>query len=407
MIQTITILIILIIILKVYWNTTGRQINIGSYLIIFYIFSLLCSFIINVEDKIYTFEASFYFLAILLLFLFPILKFNSNDIHSIASVNIRIFNYISYVFIFIALVSYLYSLFDLIQLSSGYWSIAGFRGDIAGSVVVRDNSIIYYIVALYCQFFPVVLVFFFYSVAFTSNGKIFNSLLLFSSTAYVVHVLVDAGRSGLVLWPMSYGLTYILFRKMLNNTQRYYLKKVLYCMICLFLLILIPITISRFSLDGDKFSWVTSLFSYFGQQFGNFNHLYDAVIFKSNNFIKLFPILNPFEYRPSVLEAYYATLILDALDLNVFSTFIGSFTKILDNKLFLFISAFYNLILYRLLFRTKVVSLGEIIIVVLISQIPLHGLFYYDLNFVISNIYMILTILLSLLFSKHFQSYIN
>lgn len=407
MIETITVLTILIGILYIYWTTTGRKINIGSYLIMIYILSLLSSFYVDNDNMPYarqdwtkySFEASFYFLGTLLLFLLPIMKFDSNNIKLIKPVNLRLFNMIAYIFILFGFATYVYYVPILIDMLSLGNSLANLRALNDLGTTFHDIDNLFFVISLFCQFSPIVITFYFYSLAFTPNGHVFNRMLLFSSTAYIVSALSGVGRAGLILWPMYYIFSYLLFRKFLSDQNKSKAINLLLIIASICVIIFIPITFSRY---GDR-GVTLSLLHYIASQFGYFNQYYQVPIQVDNNISKMFPIfrfmfedgprLSTYEFSMSLFETY-------GVNLNQFATFIGHFILIYDKTSFFVISLVYNLILYLVFINNKVVSFGKMILITLVSQIPLQGIFYYMMAWTICNIYMILTILLSLLFIK-------
>jgi hypothetical protein len=195
--------------------------NVGNFVVGWYLFSLFSAVFIVDPKFNYSISATFYFLITLTFWLLPAITFNQKKIKNIKRVNVWLFTFISKIFIFLGISSYLFFIPVIFSLISLGLSIKGMRGEIAGGeVFYQDNTIIYYILTLYCQFFPVVIAFYFYSIAFLKKRKIFNNLLLFSSTGYIVNVLASLGRSGLVYWPLMFLFIYTLFRSHLNPEIR-------------------------------------------------------------------------------------------------------------------------------------------------------------------------------------------
>lgn len=405
MIETITILLLLIIILYLYWVASGRKINIGSFLLILYILSIAFSFFSKVGNNKFSFEASFYFLILLMFYLTPVLKFNSNYQFTIKPINLQLFKIISYIFIFFGIATYVFFLHIVLRLFLSHESLMILRTNMVGGQVFYDINIIYYFITFFCQFYPIVLLFYFYSVTFTSNSKLFNWLLLFSSTGYIINVLASIGRDGFVLWTMSYLFTYILFRKFMTHSQKFGFKRLAYYLIGLFSIIFIPITFSRFLRGGDYSTVINSIIYYFGSEFGNFNDLYNTISHKYDSASRIFPILDLFSHKKdelTLLERHQFYLNIYKIDINIFSTFIGDFFLSIETKLLFILSGMYSIFLYLLFYDNRRVPFGKIILLVFFSQIPLHGLFYYKLSYSVSNIYMIFIIILSLLFYKRF-----
>ncbi len=349
----------------------------------------------------YSFEATIYFLLLLFSFLMPALRFDSGKVNRIRKVNIKLFNFISSIFIFMGIVTYMYFIPVVIGIFFSGEALVSVRGDVVGGSVLYETGLLYYAITLFCQFFPIILVFYFYSSVATGNSKLFNGLLLFSSTGYILNVLSSVGRDGFVLWTMSYFFAFLLFKNFMNSEQRIKYAKLIKYIIFLFALIFIPITVSRFLSDGDTSRLLFSVLSYFSQQLGNFNEIYNSKIIFQSNFAAIFPIFSIFSDVPkhqlSFLDDYYLFIYTYNIDPNVFRTFLGDFYMKFTPAFLLIIGLLFGALSFIFLAKNKTISLSRILVITLVSQIPLHGIFYYKLAYTVSNIYMILVVLLALL----------
>jgi hypothetical protein len=211
------------------------------------------------------------------------------------------------------------------------------------------------------------------------------------------------GRDGFVLWTLSYVFTFILFRNFMTSELKNRMKKIAYYLVALFSLIFIPITFSRFFVGGDYSSVINSIINYFGQEFGNFNNVFNTITHKFDDVSRIFPILgftSGNQDNLTLLERRELYFNVYRIDINVFSTFIGDLFLCMNTVLLIILSGFYGFILYLLFYKNTNVTFGKIILLVFFAQIPLHGLFYYKLSFFVSNIYMIFVLILSFLFYK-------
>lgn len=400
--QTITVLSLLGGLLCVYWGATGRKLNIGVYLLTIYTLSIAGSFYIEpFDDHKYTYQASFYFLFILLLFLIPILKFKSNQVRAIAPVNPHFFNAIAYAFIALGLASYLAYLPKVIDLFTSGESLAAMRSYVVDGETNYEINSVFYVFALFSQFYPIVLVFYFYSLTRTNNSWLFNSLLLLSSTSYIVSVLLAVGRDGFVLWAMSYAFAYILFSRFMTPRQRIYQRRLAYCLGAVFGCVFWLITSSRHLVGNDYSALAKTTVSYFSMQFGNFNNFYNTITAQHDNIATIFPLIRYLGHSPASTwqqkhEEYYLWY---NIDVNVFATFLGDLFMCINTRVLAITSALYCGLLCLFIKSRKMVSFGQIIGITLIAQIPLHGIFYHKLMYTVSNIYMILVIFLAILFS--------
>jgi oligosaccharide repeat unit polymerase len=376
-------------------------ITIGNFVLGLYTFCLISALFVVYETNKYSFSASGYFALTLTMFLLPAISFKQKIIKTIKPVNINLFNLISYTFIFLGILCYLFYVPVIFSLFSLGLSIVALRGEVAGGTAFYNtDSFLFYILALFCQFYPIVIAFYFYSISFLNKSKLFNNLLLFSSTGYIVNVLSSIGRSGFVYWPLMFVFMYILFYNFMLSEIRFkvfqFIKKALIIVFTLFMVI----TFGRFAVDNFQGSVLSSLFGYFGDQFGNFNSFFDLYVYKDNDLSKFFPIINPSRDKLKPLEEFELMMNLYGVDGNVFSTFIGDLLKEF-NKIYIFIfSLFYGLIGMLFLRAKESISFGKVIILIIFCQIPITGIFFYDYSHVVSNLYILFALLLGIIFSK-------
>ena len=369
-------------------------------MILLYIISMLSGFFLKIDHNKYGIGASLYFFFTIMLFIFPIIKFNSTKLKEIVLLKRNLFNIISYAFIILGVFTYIFFFKTAFFILTSSQSFLALRSNMVGGEVYFFVNIFYYIVTLYCQFYPIVIVFYFYSKIFMDNSKFFNRLLLFASTGYIINVLSGVGRDGFVLWSMSYIFAFIIFNNFMTEEMKKHEKRKLKYLIIIFLLIFIPITVSRFSLDGNRYSVIFSIIDYLGQQFSNFSQLYYSVsesLLSETSLKEIFPIFGKTEEIGNI-DRYKYFLNLFDIDLYIFSTFIGSFIKYVSKSGLLFVSLLYSFIFSFIVKNKGYVSLGKVILITLLAQIPLHGLFYYNMAYIVCNFYMIGVLILSIIF---------
>ena len=236
--------------------------SVGIYLIVLYLCSVACSFLVDNSNKVYSLEASCYFVVVLLLFLFPILKYDTTKVNKIALHNPIAFKCLCDVFIVGGICAYIYFLPVVYNLFFSGTSLLILRTDMVGGESYYETNVFYYVVTFLCQFYPVVLVCYFFSITHLCYSKHYNNLLLFSSTAYIVNVLSNVGRDGVVLWSMSYIFTFILFYRFLSKEQIRWQRRLFKRLLFVFMLFFVPITVARFFINGFK-DGVMSIFSIF------------------------------------------------------------------------------------------------------------------------------------------------
>lgn len=378
-----------------------KLLNIGNFLVALYTVCLISALFVVYETNKYSLSASAYFAFSITMFLLPAISFRQNVVKNIKPININLFNIFSYLFISLGILCYVFYIPVIISLFSLGLSIVSLRGEVAGGNVFYDtDNFIFYLLALFCQFYPIVIAFYFYSISFLQKSRRFNSLLLLSSTGYVINVLASIGRSGFVYWPLMFVFNYILFYNfMLPDTRLNvlrFLKKALVFVSIIFMVI----TLGRFAVDNFEGSVLSSLFGYFGDQFGNFNTFFDLYVYKDNNLSKVLPIINPNRGKLKPLEEFEYIKNIYGIDGNVFSTFVGDFLKDFNKTYVILFSVAYGLIGALFLRAKKNISFGKIIVLILFCQIPITGIFFYDYAHFVSNLYFLLTIVLGVVFSK-------
>lgn len=403
----ICVLIVLFVLILIYTYVEKKQqthFSIGTYLLFLYISSILLSFLEDNSNKVYTLEASFYFLTTLLLFIYPVLKFDQRKIEKFSLCNERLFRCLCNVFIIGGICAYIYFLPIVYKLFTSGNSILILRTDMVGGTVYFNVNIFYYLTTFVSQFYPIILICYFFSITNLHYSRSYNYLLLFSSTAYIVNVLASVGRDGFVLWSMSYVFSFILFYKYLSVEQIRMQKKLFKRLLFVFLLFFIPITVARFFMNGFK-DGILSMFSYFGQQFGNFNNLYNKVDFSllkvDVSTILLF--LKNEQLASDIISEQRNFYNQFGIDKFVFATFVGSFCVGIGPLLTLVWASGHAVLNSILISNKKIVPFGKILYITLLAQIPLHGIFYYKLGYSVSNIYVICVILLSILFSYNIK----
>lgn len=393
-----------IIVYLCFVKNKSERYTIGSYILALYFFSVSITFFIQEEDIIYSIEATIFFIIMLMLYIIPILKFKPKYLNYIPRYQLKLFNIVSYFFIIFGIISYIYFLPIVYRLFSSGGSLMVLRTDMVGGTNYVGEGILPLMLNFTCQFYPIVLVFYFYSISFLNNKKSFNNLLLFSSTAYILNVLTAVGRDGFILWMMSYIFTFLLFYNFMTSVIKAKQKKVFVYIFAISLAFLVPITVARFFRADIPESGTNSLKSYAGAQFANFNNFYNRIdkpeeIGYINN---LFPILNSFGDQPNghqdFLSNWEHNVFKYGVDPNVFSTFIGSFYLQIGTIGTIIISLFAFVIGSSLSRRCKRVDFSKLLLITIFSQLVLHGFFYFKLAYTVSFVYILCVIILATFF---------
>lgn len=396
----------------IYWRKSSKKINTGLYLLFIYTGSVIASFFLDSSSKYFSFLATFYFFAILFMFLLPVMFVKSNKIIEFRKPRINVFNFYSYIFIILGIASIAYYIPIAARILSSPESFLALRGSMVGGEKFHNVNFFYYITVLNGQFFPIVLLFFFYSITFLKKSRKFNFALLIASTSYIWSVLSGVGRTGFVLWTMSFLFCYALFYHHMKHRIKKVINRSLLLFSMPFSIIFMLITMSRFAIaTAGKYNGpLHSIVYYFGMQFPNFNTIFNLIDTNEgyHSYLDIFPILRYISSLDSWsgmtnLQSSRAYIQLYGVDVYTFASFIGHAWLCLNTYILFFLSLIFCLVFGYIFYkigRKKKIPFNMLILYTFIAQIPLHGVFYYMLGYVVSNIYMINILIMVLVFSR-------
>lgn len=407
LLHIISIVYLSILFFFVYFRAKFK-VNTSLYLISLYLFSVVGSLFLDESIAApyddYSIYATSVFLCLVTLFIFPVLIFDRYEVEHVEVFNLKLFNFICYVFIFIGLASYIYFVPKIFHLLSSLSDLRVLRGNLVGAESGLGNNYFYLILTLGCQFYPIVLLFYFHSMCYQPERKSFNRFLLFSSTAYIVNVLSNVGRDGFVLWTMSYLFAFIIYKNLLPNLVYRKVVKTFGFILGVFAILFFTISISRFYRDGSIYMFFQFLLLYFSQQFGEFNRFLTNVHEVQVDIVKIIPIAE-FFFEPvntdNILVDHKNFLANFGFDKYVFKTFLGMFYENLGLTVTFIVSLVMSFIFSLSMFvgRFRFVSFGKLIALTVFAQIMLHGIFYYKLGYMVSSIYVIICVFMAFIFS--------
>lgn len=230
-----------------------------------------------------------------------------------------------------------------------------------------------------------------------------STLLLISSTSFVIYIFAYVGRDGFVYWMLTYGFMFFLFRRNITSVFKAKFIKSFIIISILFFIPFIWISLSRFGNTGVNI--VYELFNYIGQQLINFNDIY-FVDFPYQYGNKNFPVIVNFFRNlgleiPQKLTSYEFNSYFMGYGIEswTFSTYIGSFYQDFGPIFTLVILFFIALITRRLTKRTKItstISFSNLVLYLLLCQATLWGVFYFRLSTL--NNYILLVLIIYFLF---------
>lgn len=398
--ETVFSLIALISIFIYFFIRQRNRINVGTYILLLYIVSLSLSFFEN-RQFVYSFEASLFFVLVLTMFLIPSLRIDMYSCKGVSLSNCMAFKRVCICFIIGGVLSYAFFLPVVYRLFTSGESLLLLRSSLQSSEVYFDVNLIYFIVTFFCQFYPIILISYFYSITYCNYSSLFNNLLLFSSTGYIINVLASVGRDGIILWSMSYLFAYLVFKPFMSKKILKAQKKIFVTIFFAFMLFFVAITMARFFIDSYDYG-IQRIIDYGGEEFANFNNFYNKMNFENLDISlhRLFPILFPGREYETALEQSQAFEYRYGFNKFVFGSFIASF--ILEiGRFYTFLWAIMHMFINNYILKySRKPSLGYIFYLTIISQLPLHGLFYYKLGYRVSNLYVIVVLLMCVYFSR-------
>jgi hypothetical protein len=369
--------------------------NIGSLLLLLYTLSFATTIPLyygfdTYSDSEVSFSSMIYLVFLLLLWLLPILKFSTKNYSLSENAHLTKFNALSYFLIFASLLTYVFLLPTGIQnIKNPDISWTRYNALIE-DFQYTENSTVNFIISNAIAFYPISLFFFFYSISFMQRKKLFDFLLFLSSTSVIVFSFIYVARGEIVFWSLMYIFLYFFFRKNLSISKR---RQVLmpFCVTAILGIIYLSIvSLARFG-DSDQ-GTLYSILNYSGQHVINFGYLFDHFTSFQNGTLNFpfFQRILGLPYRQGVVDYFLEVSSYTGFDLGVFYTFIGLLTFVL-----VAIVSFFGFKLFK---KSKEIPFHRIFLMILYCQIPLQGLFLFNLLNEGGNKYILLTILLSVLF---------
>lgn len=210
--------------------------------------------------------------------IYPFYRFSSNKIKYIQMHNLKLFEWIVYIY-FISFVLYmiLYIVEIKLILSGDFSEMrrAIYRGDF--SLETQYSGVLKFIATstgFIGNFSFIMLLFFFYSIAFLDKSKWFNGMALLGSLTYVAIGILGIDRSKMFYYILIFVLLFILFYKHFSVKQIKRILLMALVVLSIMLFYIITVTNSRFS-KKSEFDSKGSIIVYAGQPFIFFCDFWD------------------------------------------------------------------------------------------------------------------------------------
>lgn len=260
------------------------------------------------------------------------------------------------------------------------------------------RSIFNTIASIFSTFYMIQIVFFFITIIKERKLNWKSYVILFSSTSYIFLVLSFMGRDCFVFWLLSFLFLYVFFSKFIGNSERRKIKKIFILMMSICIFIFIIITIGRFLSSSDS-DFIYPFLDYMGQGPLFFPDIYNVgLIHNGGSGIFSLIIKN---VDMNTINNNEVVFYMYGIRSNVFRTIVGS--------LYLNFGE-YGTIIFSLVISVFVMlyaprnkhnwDFSFIIIYVLYVMIMYQGVFYFKLYDNASNLYIILSFLMALIFKR-------
>lgn len=368
----------------------------------FYIAASICGWYTHVyitPSAYYTLTSILFHLFILYLFLLPVVVYGRYERkREIVQMDYHRFKRLSVALIILEGFSVLYFLYyDITLFTSG--DLAALRNAmIYEGESYTGGGILRTIAGVGAYYYCVSLLFFFYSLAFLKESKIFNILLLLTSSSRIFHAFSYVGRDGILFWAFSFVFSFLVFKPYLNKESKKFIKKATFVMGGFALVLLIAITISRFQTTDSGV--VNGLIDYFGQPLNNFGQLFDKV----DSYVgtkNIFPWLlgsTGYSGKEAVTETaeFYSKY---GFNSNSFFTFVGSLYYAWGTTITLLVSLIYSYFFCHNIKGYKT-NLSKLLSLMFVVQIVWHNYFYFVYGTRVGNLFMFTLPLLCLYCSK-------
>lgn len=311
----------------------------------------------------------------------PFYNFNSNKRRLFFKMNPKMFDGMSWMFIFgfvFSLVLFWQDLVARIVLGEVIGELRGEEVETAQAGLSGGMQIISSIVNIINSMSSISLILFFYSIAFLKKHWLFNLALFISSMGSIIMGVIGIDRSKAMYWVMNLFFIFILMKPYLSKKLRAVSVLLMSIVLAAVTSYLILVTASRFKNDA-----IESVFSYMGQSYLNFCWYWDnwdAPIFNMGFFT---PILSHFVIdwgypTPAVLYGNWLEM-RTGVFVNVFYTFMGTVMIYLGKSAVIPFCIIYTAIVSKKINkRNGTISLQSLIPLFIFSIVVYNGLISYS-----------------------------
>ena len=391
-----------------------KGLDLGGSIIAMYFITSLFAVILhyspsnNVLDDYSRIEISFIptfiYCVLLGIVLKPYLNLNTNIRKPFLRIlNIKFFNFIAILYIilfFILLLMFYEDIFYGI-LQSELSEVRQMANDAeVENVLTRQTSFIGKLFGYSCALLgggsTYMILFFFYSIGFTNNNKLFSYLIFLSSLSVVLLGMLNADRSSVIRWAMMFIVSWFIFKPYLHTKIKRTMIRLCIILGGVLGVYFFMVTFSRFDmLDGGVKG---GLFSYIGQPFLNFCNLWNHVEINEYTVRQILPATNYFILHQE--RAYDAIVVHSTqhITLNGFETYIGTLMLDVGHLWACVICLLFALFTSKFVNRYKkknYIDFRDMVVLFMWTMIPMFGCiaYFYSSYSMTINLFLMLLIL--------------
>lgn len=239
------------------------------------------------------------------------------------------------------------------------------------------------------------LIMFFYSACFLRGYTWLKVLLFVSSISRIFYTMSVGSRSSVIYYLLFFIVCLILFYPYLNRKT----KVLTFSLVSVFLTLIIGyfiiVSTMRTALTGNDY-----LLTYAGQSYANFCDYFDNMNWHAYTLRRVLPLSSYLlGGKWSLAEYDIDVLNKTGMELGKFSTMMGTIFIDLGLIGLLVYSIIYNRIASYVM-KVRSFDLTQLLLLGIVIQVPLHGVFYYSLHTVEASA----AILMTLLIGRHIRT---
>ena len=244
------------------------------------------------------------------------------------------------------------------------------------------------------------LIMFSFSFVFLEKEKLLSALLFLASLSAPYMGVLVGGRTNLVYWLLLFIMCILLFFPYLNKKRKFQLIIPTSAILFVLSVYFIVTTNARFEYSKDL-SASESVELYAGKSYIGFCEFFDKVNCQNYTLRRVLPLTTSlFEGKFDLIEYRDKIEAATGYEIGTFYTLLGDLYVDLGLIGMLLYCLLYFALVNHVLGKKKVFYIEDLIILGILVQIPLHGLFYYSYWHVRSSLSILLLLLFAFLLKQ-------